>query len=114
MPKVKILWFVESTTERTEREIEHYLSEGWRIVAAGGGGDAPETVEGRQMMYRPFGMGFIVLQRDDPPPRHEGQEAQKRATQPLEAAKPAEAGVGARRSTGILRRPPNEDETQVG
>jgi hypothetical protein len=99
MPKVKILWFVESTTERTEREIEHYLSEGWRIVAAGGGGDADN-------------MGFIVLQRDDP--RHEGQEQQKRATQPLEAAKPAEAGVGARRSTGMLRRPPNEDETQVG
>lgn len=105
MPKVKIVWFVVSTTERAEREIEHYLSEGWRIVAAGGGGEAPGALEG----YRPFGMGFIVLQKDDPP------EGQKRATQPLEATRAAEAGVGsARRGTGTLRRPTRDDETQVG
>jgi hypothetical protein len=93
MPKVKILWFVESTTERTEREIEQYLSEGWRIVAAGGGGNSS---------------GFIVLQKDSLRP--EGQEVQKRSTQPLE--KPA--AVGAARATGTFRHPPREDETQTG
>ncbi|NDJ59798.1 MAG: hypothetical protein GYB67_01665 [Chloroflexi bacterium] len=65
MPKVKIVWFVEAQTARIEQELEELLNDGWWIVTAGGGGDAPEYIEGRQTMFRPIGLGFIVLQKDD-------------------------------------------------
>lgn len=66
MAQVKILWFVEANTNAIEHQIEEMIDDGWRIVAAGGGGDAPEEIEGRQVMFRPLGIGFIVMQRDAP------------------------------------------------
>lgn len=60
---IKIIPFVlvsqvGSTIPSTERLIADYLSQGWRIVAAGGaGGDPGESSDA-------WANGFIILQRD--------------------------------------------------